>query len=218
MGQRLYTDSEIEQYAHDLLQDETIDTPLTTKEFDKVTGNDNGYPSRTTFYRYLGRDRLKRLGVLISMQHRVDRFVENIQEEGPGIYNAKDLNELIPKFNMKKSRILLEMVDRQDNPISVSFNGGGGGRTGARYYISIDGVDRYADIKQHLDPDMQKVFEDTLDYGRRPSAVAAALYYMKHDDVTQRDAAEKFGTTTVSLRANIDYLTNNYQDYPAVEA
>lgn len=98
----------------------------------------------------------------------------------------------------------IEWANNSSVPIKVSKNGARAEGQQVQLFVKRTDMDfkqqiwsRYSD---RLPDSVREMFFDAIGKGKSPKGAAAAIYYGLNYEVTQAEAAEEFGTTTVTLR------------------
>lgn len=176
---------------------ERLDKPLSWRLYDK-----EGMYSTTT-----ARRRLDDPGEVMERARDFDPWIEIVREMS-GWYDAEDfVDRLGSSFSELKEVREAFQEELRDNGVILRRNTG---KSGTTYYI--EHVDReYTEQYDAVPDDFEWLFEKLVSWGRRPSAVAAALYYLEHD-VIQREAADRFGTTPLSIRNTLKAIGSEFPD------
>ena len=104
--------------------------------------------------------------------------------------------------NDQFARPFIEYVNERGRiHITASAKGG----NGVRYFVDTKQDDRYAHLKAEI-PDHAWLIEKAANKGRSPSSIAATVEWLTDEELTQAEAAKKYGRSAMSIRNNRDWV------------
>lgn len=120
-----------------------------------------------------------------------------------GFYKAKGVAE---QLNIKP-QVLADYKDRilkkaRDKGIDVREKGCSGGN-GTRYFFQGDL--EYKELKERIPEKYHKYLSEWIGKGKSPRSFCAVVCYLESDK-TQKECAEEFDVTPITLRNNRDYV------------
>lgn len=74
------------------------------------------------------------------------------------------------------------------------------GQNGTKYFVENNRKDRYKKYKEQIPDRAEDIFDELLSEGKNPKVIAAAIRYVVNDKLLQKEAANEFGVSTVSVR------------------
>lgn len=119
-----------------------------------------------------------------------------------GRYNLEELTELVqtqPETLNKEIGNFVEWASDQED-FHITKNSGAGGNISTRYFLASGFEQKMNEYLDQVPEEARERVRDLIGQGKNPNAVIGAALYKADEDITQREAAKKADTTSVSLR------------------